>query len=162
MFEWSGNAVLWRGLPSFQLPSDLFAYARLIHETQPDFIIETGSGDGGTTQFLRDVCQLEAHGTVIGISKDSLAWAKSAGLEGSVMAILDSDVYSAKHMRDELEAFAPLVTRGQHLIVCHTDRADWGSGVALTSYLSEHGAEFEQSPEPVPTLNPGGYLRRIV
>lgn len=157
-FAWDGNAVEWRGEPSFQLPSDLFEYARLIHESKPDWIVETGGG-GGTTQFLKDTSE---RGVVVGVKTDSLGWAKTVSLTGAVMVILDSNVYDAEHMLDELVAFGALVTVGQHMIVCHTNREDWGSKPALDAFLKDHGEKWGQLLDPHPTLNPGGYLKRLV
>lgn len=161
---WSGNPVRWRGLASYQLISDLWRYHELLVERRPDFVLETGSGEGGTTAFLEDVCKLQRHGQVIGIEGDSLLAAKRIREHvrgASVMAILDSDVYNAAHMLAELFAYAPLVTVDQTLIVCHTDRPDWGSAPALARYLEAHPSEFEKDEEPLWTLNPGGYLRRV-
>lgn len=148
--EWDGNAVYWRGHPSYQQPADLIRYQELIWEHRPDWVIETGGG-GGTTGFLID----------LGISwvwttQDSLA--EVPDLSGTVMAILDSDVYSLEHMRAEIAAYAPLVTEGQHLIVCHTDRPDWGARPALAEYLANNQGMFTEEQAPVGSLCT--YLRR--
>lgn len=155
--EWDGNAVHWRGLPSYQRPSDLIRYQEIIHYRRPDWVIETGGG-GGTTRFLRDVCRLAGHRQkVLGIGPNSLD--RIPAVTGSVMVILDSDVYSYTHMTREIEAYAPLVTREQMLVVCHTNRTDWGSHPAVTSYLSEHQEMFRE--EMPPPLSLCTYLERL-
>lgn len=153
--SWDGNAVTWRGRPSWQHPADLIRYQEIICESRPDWIIETGAG-GGTTVFLRDVCALINHGFVIAIEEDSLTNVPAP--QGSVMAILDSDVYSREHMVAELEAYAPLVT--EHLIVCHTDREDWGAAPALSDYLENNQESFREVSSPSGSLCT--YLERVV
>ena len=150
---------MWRGKPSYQLASDLFHLARLIHECRPAWVIETGGG-GGTSRFLADVCDLEEYGgEVLPIRQESLDWTGLGDRQGSVMAILDSDVYNAQHMLNELLQYAPMVTSGQHLVVCHTDRDDWGSAPALRAYLGEYGPQFQTTTPPTPSMNT--YLRRM-
>lgn len=154
--SWNGNAVSWRGRASYQHPVDLIRYQELIVERRPDWVIETGSGAEGTTCFLHDVCALINHGFVVGIKEDSLRNVPSK--DGSVMAILDSDVYSEEHMAAEIKAYASLVTEGQVLVVCHTDRADWGSAPALEKFLKRN-REFEMVEAPDGSLNT--YLERV-
>lgn len=129
---------------------------QLIVATRPDWVIETGGG-AGTTRFLTDVCELIGYGRVVPISEDSLGNAPR-WLDGDIMVICDSDVYSEQHMLDEIRLYAPLVTEGCYLVVCHTDRSDWGAAPALARYLAERN-EFEVTEPPAPTMN--SYLRRI-
>lgn len=152
-FKWDGNAVRWMGLSSFQLPSDLFRYQEIICDRRPRWIIETGPGEGGTTRFLQDVCDQVGGGFVLGI-RNSLADAseiKPLLKRGSLMAILDSDVYSRAHMQAELAVYAPLVTKGQFLVVCHTDREDWGARPALQDYMRGR-TDFVEHLAPNPSL----------
>ena len=147
---WDGNAVYWRGEPSYQLPNDLIRYQEIIFRDMPDWIIETGGGSG-TTWFLSDVCNLIGHGRVYPVREDSLG--NVPALEGPVMVILDSDVYSEEHMYAELRAYAPLVSRSQYLVVCHTDRSDWGAQPALARYLDENSEMFMRNSSPDPSLS---------
>lgn len=146
---WDGNAVHWRGRASYQLPDDLIRYQEIINERRPQWVIETGGGEG-TTTYLQDVCGLLNRGFVVAIGENSLTRAPS--LIGSVMAILDSDVYSLEHMRKEIALYAPLVTPGQVLVVCHTDREDWGSAQALAEYRAKNPEEFEELAGPPRSL----------
>lgn len=178
---WNGKPVHWRGLASYQLPSDLWAYQEIIHDCRPTHIVETGNGDGGTTLFLAACAEpplvfiiaidqrhqhLPKHPRIMPLLGSTLDEGIIAILQANLTSqpttvILDSDVYSELHVAAELEAYAPLVTPGQYLIVCKTHRPDWGAAPALERFLAEH-PEFEQDFErqPDPTLNPGGYLRR--
>lgn len=138
------------------MPSDLIRYQELICECRPDWIIETGGG-GGTTWFLSDVCNLIEHGRVYPVKEN--ASRNIPQLQGSVMAILDSDVYDETYMREEIASYAPLVSTGQHLIVCHTDRADWGAAPALEAYLNLNPYMFSRKDGPPPSLCT--YLERL-
>src|SRR5262245_10534146 len=159
-FKWDGNAVKWRGKPSFQLPSDLIRYQEIICERRPDWIIETGPGEGGTTEFLRDVCDNIHHGIVFATenSLKHIEYVSGLVTGGSVMVILDSDVYSRAHMQMELANYAPLVTPGQFLIICHTDRPDWGALPAMREFMRENTA-FEMRLAPDPSMST--YLERL-
>jgi len=158
-FSWDGNAVRWRGLPSYQLPSDLIRYQEIITERRPHYVIETGPGEGGTTLFLRDACRA---GCVVPVNDSLTNFYAVRDFVGtcSVMAVLDSDVYSRDHMALEIAVYAQLVTIGQHLIVCHTDREDWGAKPALDAYLADHGHKFAVVPPPMPSM--ATYLERII
>ena len=51
-------------------PTDLFAYQELVSEVRPDWIIETGTGDGGRALFLASICDLLGHGRVLSIDAE--------------------------------------------------------------------------------------------
>ena len=51
-------------------PADLFAYQEIIDRVRPDWIIETGTGDGGRALFLASICDLLDHGQVLSVDKD--------------------------------------------------------------------------------------------
>lgn len=154
--RWDGNAVFWRGEPSWQHPADLIRYQEILFRDRPQVVIETGGGRG-TTAFLRDVCTWLGNGKVIPVQEDSLRNVPRP--EGTTMAILDSDVYSETHMREEIGLYAPLVSLGHRLIVCHTDRQDWGAAPALAGYLASNPGVFEQESGPADSLC--SYLRRV-
>jgi len=69
--------VMWRGWPITKLPTDLWIYQEIIHQTKPDTIIECGSGRGGSALFFADMLTMvgrEVFGSrpirVITIDKD--------------------------------------------------------------------------------------------
>jgi cephalosporin hydroxylase len=100
---------------------------------------------------------------------------RAEGIE-RVMVILDSN-HTHEHVLAELEAYAPLVTQGQFLIVADTAIEDippqdhrprpWGPGdnpkTAMWAYQSRH-PEFAPdayvNAKLLLTSSPGGYLRR--
>lgn len=67
---WSGN-TFWLGYQTLKCPLDMWIYQEIIYETKPDIIIETGTGDGGTTRFLATICDFINHGKVISIDLEN-------------------------------------------------------------------------------------------
>ena len=92
------------------------------------------------------------------------------------MVVLDSN-HTHEHVLAELEAYAPMVTPGQYLVVADTvvehipvqrhRPRPWGPGnnphTALVEFLRTH-PEFEAddhlNAKLLMTSSPGGYLRR--
>jgi cephalosporin hydroxylase len=171
----------WCGLPIIQLPADILTTQEIIWETKPDIIIETGVARGGSVIFLASLCRLIGKGHVIGVDVDirshnresieSHPFANHITLiEGSstapqtlesvkkliphgasVMVILDSD-HSKAHVLKELEAFAPLVTKGCYLVVADT----------LLGIVDDHPTQGRVEPlkkgnDPLAAL--GAYLK---
>jgi cephalosporin hydroxylase len=62
---WDSNS--WMGVPCWKLPMDAFIIQELIVRTKPDFILETGTGCGGSAMFYASICELMDHGKVITI-----------------------------------------------------------------------------------------------
>lgn len=175
----------WRGVPTVKNPLDLFVFAELFWRVRPDWIIETGTWQGGSAAFYGDLCSLAGCGHVVTIDRrppavdhphvtflqgDSLTVALP-DMPGCRMVVLDSD-HSTEHVHAELERFGPLVTPGSYLIVEDTNvaghpvAAKWLPGdpaAAVTEWLTGH-------PEFIPdtdceryglTMNPGGWLHRV-
>lgn len=125
-----------------------------------------GQVDAQTVYFRGDSTAATTVATVTTLVK--ALW---ASWEGSrVMVILDSD-HSKAHVLAELDAYAPLVTRGQYLIVEDTNLnghpvlPHFGAGPyeAVEEWLPKH-PEFERDVARERLLishNPGGYLRRV-
>jgi cephalosporin hydroxylase len=139
----------WLGRPIIQYPQDIVALQEIIWKTKPDLIVETGVAHGGSLIFSASMLELLASGKVIGIDIDIregnraeierhplfkriemiqgsstdpnvVADVKTKAANASrVMVILDSN-HSAEHVSAELEAYAPLVTRGCYLAVMDT------------------------------------------
>ncbi|MBZ5495925.1 MAG: cephalosporin hydroxylase family protein [Acidobacteriia bacterium] len=65
----------WQGVRMLQYPSDLVAYENIIFDTEPDFIVETGTYYGGMTLYLATLldCRNGA-GTVISVDIDGSMW----------------------------------------------------------------------------------------
>lgn len=174
-YQWT-----WLGLPIIQLPQDIIATQEIIWAAKPDLIIETGIAWGGSVILYASILQLLGKGEVVAIdlnlydhvaaqimaypfsnrvhlykgsSTDAsvVAKVKSHVKPGqTVMVLLDSN-HSHDHVLNELRTYAPLITKGQYLVVSDTVVEDipvqthrarpWGPGnspgTALKAYLGE-------------------------
>lgn len=201
-YQWS-----WLGLPIIQMPPDVIAVQEVIWEMRPQVIIETGVARGGSLIFYASILQLIGEGKVIGVDIDIRAHNRDSIeshplshrielVQGSsvddkilkdiksripagarVMVILDSN-HTHEHVFDELKLYAPLVTKGQFLIVADTvveqipvqahRPRPWGPGnnpaTALDAFL-EGNSQFVRDPfvnaKLLISSSPGGYLRRV-
>jgi len=61
------HSIKWMGIQTYKTVTDLWVYQEIIHETQPDFIIEIGSLYGGSTLFLAHMLDIIGKGEVISI-----------------------------------------------------------------------------------------------
>ena len=126
-------------------PTDLLAYQEIIAGVRPDWIIETGTGDGGRALFLASICELVGHGAG-GLdrrarSRDDLpapsapalrhaAPAHDAATVARRCASIVGDGPGARRARlvrrpghdrrAEFEAYAPLVPVGSYVVVADT------------------------------------------
>jgi cephalosporin hydroxylase len=137
------NNTKWLGVPVLKNPLDLWIYQEIIFKQKPDLIIETGTYNGGSALYLAHICDLCNCGKVISIdieqkpdfpqhtrieylTGDSTSEAIQKMVTGQisddmkVMVILDSD-HSYENVRKEIAAYAPLVSKGQYLIVEDTN-----------------------------------------
>lgn len=135
----------WMGRPVIQLPDDMIRMQEVIYQTRPDLIIETGIAHGGSLIFYASLFEAMGNGHVLGVDIDIRPHNRAAieahpmfrridMFEGSstdkdmvdrvhhfasdyerVMVILDSN-HSYAHVLNELEAYADLVTPGQHIV----------------------------------------------
>jgi cephalosporin hydroxylase len=200
----------WMGVPIIQSPVDIVTLQELIWQTQPDVIVETGVARGGSVIFSAAMLSLIGKGKVIGVDIDIRAHNRDTIerhpmsrlitlIEGSsvdpalldrvkaeiptgasVMVVLDSD-HSFAHVRAELDAYAPLVTQGQYLVVADTilgrltpeqtprERSHvWLPGneplAALRDFLGVND-RFEPDPlingKQLFASSPGGYLKCV-
>lgn len=197
----------WLGRPVIQYPQDLIALQEIIWRTRPDVIVETGIAHGGLTIFLASMLELlGADGLAIGIDVDIRPHNRAAIdkhplrdrltlVEGSsvdqkvvdrirdeaagrnVMVILDSD-HTHEHVRQELDAYSPLVSAGGYVVVFDTvvelmaadafpDRP-WGRGnnplTAVREFLKTNDrfvTDRDIEDSLLITAAPSGYLRCI-
>jgi cephalosporin hydroxylase len=200
-YQWT-----WLGLPIIQMPPDVVALQEVIWATKPQVIIETGVARGGSVILSSSLLELIGEGEVVAVDIDIRAHNRAAIeehplahrvhlIEGSsidpaiveavrartvgaerVMVVLDSN-HTHEHVLAELEAYAPMVTPGQYLVVADTvvehiptqehRPRPWGPGdnplTALHAYVAEH-PELEPdrhlNDKLLMTSSPGGYLRR--
>jgi len=134
----------WMGVKSMKCPLDLWIYQELIFKSQPDFIIETGTNQGGSALFLASICDLLNNGEVLTVdftkmknrpvhkrihyfqgdatTEQTIKQIKNTmneinpNPERKVMVILDDD-HSEHHVFNEIELYGKLVTKNNYLIV---------------------------------------------
>lgn len=138
----------WMGIKILQNPCDIFSLQEIIYETKPDLIVETGTGEGGTSMFFAMMLdQISPRGRVVTIdikpkvyeaSKFRIFEDKVVLIEGDsisqevledvlkniskgekVMVTLDS-LHTKEHVLKELRLYSKIVTVGQYLVVQDT------------------------------------------
>ena len=136
----------WFGEPALQTAEDMMIMQDIIFRTRPDFFIEVGTAWSGSLLMYATIMNAMNHGHIIGIdiyipddliarinsfpvlseritlikgsSTDSEILEKVRNLisgEQNVSVHLDSD-HSHNHVLDELNAYSPLVSKGNYLI----------------------------------------------
>ena len=137
------------GVKLWKCPFDLQLYQEVIHQVQPALIIETGTAFGGMALYMAHLMDQIGHGKVLsidltpvnrtypkhprisylgGYSSTHLRSVKEAGLmaveaargQGAIMVILDSN-HAAKHVLQEFDCYAQLVTPSSYLVVEDTN-----------------------------------------
>jgi cephalosporin hydroxylase len=198
----------WMGRPIIQYPQDMIAMQELIWRVKPDLIIETGIAHGGSLIYYASLLELIGNGEVLGIDIDIRAHNRKeienhpmfrhiTMIEGSsvdqgtvnkvhefakgknkIMVSLDSN-HTHKHVLDELNFYAPLVSVGSYIIVFDTIVEDlpegyfsqarpWGVGnnpkTAVRDFLSVNkNFEIDHAIDNklLVSVAPGGYLKRV-
>ena len=201
-YQWT-----WLDLPIIQLPQDIIVTQEIIWENKPDIIIETGVAWGGSILLYASLMELHGAGKVIGVDlnlnetveskvmsypfSNRIVLYKGSSIElemfekikshiesgMKVMVILDSN-HTHSHVFEELKKYAPLVSKGQYLIVSDTIVEEipeqshrprpWGHGnnpkTALKEYLGTNDC-FEEdvyiNKKLLATFTPSGYLKCI-
>lgn len=138
----------WLGVPILTLPFDIFIIQELIFKIQPDYIIETGTGFGGSALFYASIMKLIEHGQVITVDKvqksfldnwttkqirdDLVLEITGDSIDSRVVKIIKDMVKDKKnmvildswhtkgHVLKELEAYNEMVSCGSYLIVQDT------------------------------------------
>jgi cephalosporin hydroxylase len=151
-----GN-TFWLGHHVLKCPLDLWMYQEILHEVQPELIVETGTYLGGSALFLASISDLLGKGEVVTIdsarpegrprhrrityltgssTSDTILRQvrRHARGKSTVLVFLDSG-HGKDHVLAELRAYAPLVTPGSYLIVEDTN-------------LNGHPVETHHGPGP--------------
>lgn len=200
-FSWLGRRII-------QYPQDIVAIQEIIWQVKPDLIIETGVAHGGSLVLSASLLELlGGAGEVVGIDIDIRAHNQLALeqhpmfkrirlLQGSstdgkivsavkeiaagkqnILVILDSN-HTHVHVLQELELYAPLVTKGGYLIVFDTAIEDmpddffpdrpWGKGnnpkTAVWQFLKTNDrfvVDKEIENKLLLTVAPDGYLKCV-
>ena len=126
-------------------PLDLWMMQQIIYETQPEFIVETGTWRGGSALYWAytlngmgleksrvitvDIQDLNGNAAANPLWKKYVTFMKGSSTDAKITAeiqklvaghktlvVLDSD-HSMKHVLNELRAYAPLVTSKSYLVV---------------------------------------------
>jgi len=140
---WEKNS--WLGVPMWKLPMDAFVIQQLIFKIRPRFIIETGTGCGGSAMFYASICELLGEGQVItcdiqskvdmdkinqhecsdrieflhGGSTNLFLFDKIKGIVGRAkrnIVLLDS-WHTKEHVLREMELYSKFVSVGSYMIV---------------------------------------------
>ncbi len=191
----------WLGRPIIQLPDDAFRLQELIFAVQPDVIVETGIAHGGSAIFYASLCKLMGRGRVIGIEIElrphnraaldthplrplitvvdgssidpaTVARVRSLIAPGEKVLVLLDSRHTKEHVLAELQAYAPLVSKGSYIVVMdgimqhltgaprsHSDWAANNPAVAAREFAAAH-RDFELT-EPTPPFNEGAVRSRV-
>lgn len=134
------QGIHWMGTKIQKLPLDLWMYQEVIHETKPDYIIETGTADGGSALFFASLFDLKKKGKIvtidvkkckarhprvtklIGSSVDPRMIQKVRKIVGKkkALVILDSD-HTKDHVLKEMHIYSQFVPKGGYMVVEDTN-----------------------------------------
>ena len=186
---WAHNTQ-WMGYPVQKCPLDLWVYQNILFETKPGFIIETGSGFGGSALFMAHICDILGKGKIISVDikdiprpkHDRITYMRGSSIDSSILerlrevvpghalVILDSD-HTKEHVQQELNLYEAFVAKGSYLIVEDTNVnghpicPDHGPGpFEAVSELLLLNKDFKidlACEKFLMTQNPGGYLKRV-
>lgn len=191
----------WMGRPVIQLPEDLLRIQEVVYQVKPDVLIETGIAHGGSLIFYASLFKAMGKGRVIGVDIEIRPHNRAAIeahelseyltlIEGSstapeivelvkeqvrpgetVMVVLDS-CHTKKHVMDELEAYASLVTSGSYIVatdgIMHwlgdapRTEEDWcwnNPKSAVDEFIANH-PEFDNAP-PSFNFNEGNITEMV-
>ncbi|MEJ7582483.1 MAG: CmcI family methyltransferase [Acidimicrobiales bacterium] len=132
----------WLGHTVPNAPTDLMVYQEIVTEVGPDWIIETGSRDGGRALYLASVCDLLGRGQVVAINQNPLdkrpehpritflsGRAHEEEVVSQVRAIVGPEPNglvilgtrgARRRMHREFEKYSPFVAVGSYAIMEHT------------------------------------------
>ncbi|MEP7352470.1 MAG: CmcI family methyltransferase [Acidobacteriota bacterium] len=183
----------WMGVPLLKLPLDLWIYQEILSETRPHLIIETGTAYGGSALYFAHLMDIIGEGKVVSIdlkrrdkdvpkhprieyildsstNPDVIARVQSMISPGDrVMVVLDSD-HSARHVKAEMAAYGPMVSKGCYMVVEDTNVGGYpvyksfGAGPmdAIDPFLQANSDFFiDETKERFKiSFNPRGWLKR--
>ena len=163
----------WLGRPIANAPTDLLVYQELLTEVKPDFVVETGTRNGGRALFLATLCDVLGRGHVVSVGDahsaglpeherityvqhppfEAAAFASVRAITGdapAALVVLGSNS-GAPRLLQEFDGYAPLVPVGSYVVVENTilnGRPVWpgygpGPAEAVKRILGAH-PEFVQ------------------
>jgi len=141
---WPIGTVSWLGINSMQYPTDNWVMQEIISEIKPDFIVETGTANGGTALFYATVLEkINPNGKVITvdiepqieessryktfqervefIKGDSVSTEVIDAIDkrvknGKVLVTLDS-LHEKEHVLKELKLYSNFVSLNSYIVV---------------------------------------------
>jgi cephalosporin hydroxylase/glycosyltransferase involved in cell wall biosynthesis len=156
-------------------PTDLVAYQEILHRVRPDFVIETGTGNGARSLFLASICDLLSHGEVVSVDyplaedlpshprlhyvpgephrERAVERVRKLVGEGTRVVVILGGRRDRQRTFRQFEAYAPLVPVGSYLVFADTfvnGHPVWpafgqGPFEAMKQVLGSHG-EFVSDP----------------
>lgn len=138
------NKMSWLGVKTLQYPGDAWVLQELITEIRPDFIIDSGTFNGGSALYMATVMEaLELPGKILSIdiapqvekaskvklfnervevftsssTDPALLASFKERLAGKRVLVLLDSLHTRDHVLAELEAYGPLVPVGSYLVV---------------------------------------------
>ncbi len=139
----SGPGKEYFGIPIHKNPLDMFNYQQIICETKPDYIIECGGYQGGSTLFFAHTLDLLEKGKIISIdtcdrgdhwrqqvrdhhrcilikgsstSPETIAQVRSIIPEGSKVFIILDSLHTKAHVLRELQLYSDFLQIGNYII----------------------------------------------
>jgi cephalosporin hydroxylase len=137
----------WLGVHSYQTPTDNWMMQEIMTEVEPDFVIETGTRNGGTALYYASILTLlGTDGRVITVditpkvdeaekrkifrdrvqvvTGDSVAPAVvdpiRKQVEGKKVLVTLDSLHTKEHVLKEMERYGPMVSVGSYLVVQDT------------------------------------------
>ncbi len=190
----------YRGVRILKLPLDLWNYQEIFQLHSIEWVVETGTRHGGSALYFADLLAARSspgrvisidvehtslqvqpadHAKLLLLRGDSAASAMVSEVKrllperrGAMFLILDSD-HRKQHVLRELNAYVPLMQRGDYLIVedtCvngHPVRPDFGPGPmeAIDEFLAANPgllrADVEREEKFGCTFAPRGHFVRV-
>ena len=132
------DKISWMGTTARKMILDAWVYQQILYEVKPDFIIEIGNAEGGSTKYLANILDLLGRGEVIAVDIDhslfqvehprihlvtgdslapeTLRQVAEIARGGRGLIIHDGD-HSREHVLRDLHAYAHFVGVGSYFIV---------------------------------------------
>jgi len=131
----------WLGVNVFENPMDMWVLQEIIFETRPDFLVETGTAEGGSSLFFANMFDLLGGGRVItidiqnrsevrhpritkltasSISPETIRKVEQLIGSSRSMVFLDS-AHNKEHVLNEMESYKRFVARGCYMVVADSN-----------------------------------------
>ncbi len=132
----------WLGRRVTTAPTDLLAYQEVVSKIRPDWIVETGTGDGGRTLFLASMCDLVDHGRIVSVDSvlaedlpehrriryqrgnahQAVTVERVVGdiEEGATVMVVIGTCANRFETTKQFEQYSPLVTVGSYVVITDT------------------------------------------